>query len=207
MGQRIYFCHHCNKSEKESAEFPLEQENLENKISQSGSGENAYLKSHLLKIIFLQKKVRSYLKNKKLKEDQIDQKFKSILTSDNFIKSNAYISQLIQEIDNKFAESKDIKEVKLQDKIKYKGEILKNKKHGYGIQIWPDGTIYRGEWKDDNANGKGILIHSNGDKFFGEFINEKAYGYGVYIHKNGVIYEGRWVNDLQEGHGKETWPW
>lgn len=62
----------------------------------------------------------------------------------------------------------------------------KLKRHGYGIQKWPDGSKYEGYWKSDRANGFGKLYHSDGDLYEGEWLDDKAHGYGVYTHANGT---------------------
>lgn len=49
--------------------------------------------------------------------------------------------------------------------IIFKGSLKNNKKNGYGIQIWPDGTKYIGNWIDDSATGKGQIAHSDGDSY------------------------------------------
>jgi hypothetical protein len=41
------------------------------------------------------------------------------------------------------------------------------KKHGPGIQIWPDGARFEGEWLLGHATGKGRFWHSNGDYYEG----------------------------------------
>ena len=43
-----------------------------------------------------------------------------------------------------------------------------NQRHGFGVQIWNDGSKYEGQWKNDKANGKGRLIHADGDVYEGE---------------------------------------
>ena len=52
-----------------------------------------------------------------------------------------------------------------EHKTIYYGEwdIKNNKRHGRGIQVWPDGSKYIGYWKNNQAWGKGKLIHQDGD--------------------------------------------
>ena len=42
-----------------------------------------------------------------------------------------------------------------------------NQRHGFGMQIWPDGSKYVGYWENDLASGTGRLIHSEGDAYIG----------------------------------------
>lgn len=88
----------------------------------------------------------------------------------------------------------------------YKGQMKNGLRHGYGVQVWTDGSKYEGEWKNDKTNGYGRLIHSDGDVYEGEWIDDTACGIGKYYHVQGAVYEGQWKNDYQEGKGKETWP-
>merc|ERR1712032_630871 len=97
--------------------------------------------------------------------------------------------------------------VENEQKVIYYGEwdSKKNKRHGRGIQIWPDGSRYEGYWKDDKANYQGSLMHADGDLYEGEWLDDKAHGKGVYSHTDGSKYEGYWIEDKQEGQGKESW--
>ena len=63
-----------------------------------------------------------------------------------------------------------------------------NKRDGYGVQIWSDGSKYEGFWSNDKANGKGRLIHADGDVYEGEWLDDKAHGHGRYTHYDGAKY-------------------
>ena len=88
----------------------------------------------------------------------------------------------------------------------YTGERLNGKKHGHGVQIWPDSSRYDGMWENDQANGMGTLIHADGDVYEGMWLNDKAHGQGTYRHASGATYVGEWYEDKQHGQGVETWP-
>ena len=77
----------------------------------------------------------------------------------------------------------------------YQGERMYGKKHGHGIQVWPDSSRYEGEWQNDQANGKGTLVHADGDIYEGYWLNDKAHGQGTYKHANGATYVGDWFED------------
>jgi len=96
----------------------------------------------------------------------------------------------------------------LENNAKYQGQWSKssNMRHGYGIQVWSDGSMYQGFWKSDKANGKGRLIHADGDIYEGDWKDDKAHGKGVYKHTDGAEYNGDWREDKQDGKGVETWP-
>lgn len=102
-------------------------------------------------------------------------------------------------------EQRDI--VVLENGARYRGQwnINSNQREGFGVQIWPDGSIYEGQWKDNKANGNGRLIHADGDIYDGHWVADKAEGYGDYKHLDGSRYEGEWLLDKQHGKGKECW--
>lgn len=87
-------------------------------------------------------------------------------------------------------------EIVFEDGTVYKGQCKQGtKRHGFGIQVWPDGARYEGYWKDGVACGRGKFFHIDGDVYDGNWEGDKANGYGVYIHSNGSKYEGDWIND------------
>lgn len=46
-------------------------------------------------------------------------------------------------------------------------------RHGYGIQVWEEGSRFEGNWQYNQMNGYGKIFYSDGD-----------------------IYEGMWKDDL-----------
>jgi hypothetical protein len=85
---------------------------------------------------------------------------------------------------------------------KYEGMFKANKQTGYGKLFQLDGEVYIGEWRDGRINGNGIRYHSNGDKYTGQYVNNIRNGTGTYIFSNGDRYEGEWVNGKANGKGK-----
>jgi hypothetical protein len=79
-----------------------------------------------------------------------------------------------------------------------------NERHGFGMQIWPDGSKYVGYWKNDRTNGQGRLIHHDGDVYVGEWKDDLAHGIGEYTDATGMVYKGSWINDQQEGKGNRS---
>ncbi|KAL4427200.1 hypothetical protein ABPG74_013404 [Tetrahymena malaccensis] len=55
----------------------------------------------------------------------------------------------------------------------YKGEWLKDKKHGKGYYKWATGDSYKGDWRNDKMNGKGIFISRTGQTFSGMWNDNK----------------------------------
>ena len=52
----------------------------------------------------------------------------------------------------------------------WKGE----QRHGFGIQIWPDGAKYEGQWRNNKAHGKGRFYHVEGDVYDGDWVEDKV---------------------------------
>uniref|UniRef100_T1IHY9 Uncharacterized protein n=1 Tax=Strigamia maritima TaxID=126957 RepID=T1IHY9_STRMM len=55
----------------------------------------------------------------------------------------------------------------------YKGEWVNDKRSGFGIFIYADGSKYEGYWKDDRKSGNGIFFHKNGARFTYDFDEDK----------------------------------
>lgn len=80
------------------------------------------------------------------------------------------------------------------------------KRHGYGVFVWPDGARYEGEWAFNKAMGRGRYENAEGEVYDGEWLDDKANGIGTFTSKYGSVYTGNWKDDLQHGHGCEIWP-
>ena len=111
------------------------------------------------------------------------------------IESDLITTQELQEFLSKNNPLEDSIEVELrpttlcENKTIYYGEWDKknNKRHGRGIQVWPDGAKYLGYWKNNQANGQGKLIHQDGDIYEGDWQSDKPNGTGCYILKPIVL--------------------
>jgi len=57
----------------------------------------------------------------------------------------------------------------------YKGKINKEtlKKDGFGMQVFPDGTIFEGFFKNGRKNGKGRLLTHKGEVILGDWMGGK----------------------------------
>lgn len=94
---------------------------------------------------------------------------------------------------------KSVTNLELANNVVYTGQILRNKKHGFGVQRWADGAQYTGQWHNNSACGAGIFKHNDNDSFVGYWHKNAADGYGLYCHKDGRWYDGYWLNDHKEG--------
>lgn len=89
---------------------------------------------------------------------------------------------------------------------KYEGDFKDGIRHGRGIMTWKDGAKYDGEWKDGMRHGKGIMTWKTGEKYEGEFKNDERTGYGTYTWpetEKGYLfkYVGYFKNGDMEGKG------
>jgi hypothetical protein len=87
----------------------------------------------------------------------------------------------------------------------YTGSInLENKKHGYGISIYRNGSKYSGFWELNIFEGWGEMIDSEGNIIHSKFLNGFANGLGEKHSLNGNYYEGEFVDGLRSGKGVES---
>lgn len=66
-------------------------------------------------------------------------------------------------------EEQPVEEVRFKNGVVYKGEWKGNVRHGYGVQVWPDGARYEGYWENGKATGRGKFTHVDGDIYDGEW--------------------------------------
>ena len=51
----------------------------------------------------------------------------------------------------------------------FRGQVRNDKiRHGYGIQVWPDGKKYEGYWRNGERSGRGRLVYPEGDVYDGK---------------------------------------
>tara|TARA_B100001057_G_scaffold153147_1_gene153279 strand:- start:1231 stop:2679 length:1449 start_codon:yes stop_codon:yes gene_type:complete len=84
----------------------------------------------------------------------------------------------------------------------YEGNLINNKREGYGRFIFNDGTIYEGEFSGDKINGKGNMVWENGSLYQGNYLDGKRHGFGKFKWPNGDIYEGEFKDGNLDGIGK-----
>lgn len=79
----------------------------------------------------------------------------------------------------------------------YKGEYAAGEENGYGIYIYPDGSVYEGYFKDGMRHGQGKYRFASGDTYTGEFRNNVITGSGSYMFYNsGRVFSGEFVNGI-----------
>lgn len=109
--------------------------------------------------------------------------------------------------DNEF-EKQLIKELTAESQKKYKGQIVKGLRHGYGTQYYAgekDVIEYQGHWKESKKHGKGTLFYKTGYKFYdGEFKDDLFGGKGdLYDLDEFILYSGGFEAGKRSGKGKE----
>ena len=73
-----------------------------------------------------------------------------------------------------------MKTKKYKNGVIFKGEVNKDKRHGKGEQVWPDGRTYDGDWKDDTMHGRGTYKWPEGRQYYGDFLTDYMTGKGIY---------------------------
>lgn len=79
----------------------------------------------------------------------------------------------------------------------YRGEWKRFKRHGFGIQLFPNGSKFIGNWKKGVAEGFGRLEFVDGTLYEGNFVNNRIV-WGKLVYFNGTYFEGHFdgINDL-----------
>jgi hypothetical protein len=119
---------------------------------------------------------------------------------------------------------------KKEGEFEYKGNFENNKKNGYGIETYKDGSKYEGNFVNNKKSGKGIYRFANGEmyegnfennlyngegkylwgldrrKYEGEFKNGIISGKGVFTYNDGAIYHGYFENGEKNGEGFIEFP-
>ena len=84
----------------------------------------------------------------------------------------------------------------------YKGSWnLNNQRHGYGINISPEGNIYKGLWKEDKVVEYGLFLDLEGNYYKGGLKDGKSDGNGEMVVKDKYKYVGTFSDDYPNGNG------
>ena len=126
-------------------------------------------------------------------------------TFDEILKTNEFICDIEfpKKIENYKEENIfESKPIKFSNGEIYKGSWNKyNKRHGFGINISPDGNIYKGLWNNDKIGNYGLLLDSIGNYYIGELKDGKMEGKGELLLKYKIKYKGEFSNDIPNGKG------
>ncbi|OWK06015.1 RSPH1 [Cervus elaphus hippelaphus] len=99
---------------------------------------------------------------------------------------------------------------KFKNGARYIGEYVRNKKHGQGTFIYPDGSRYEetgskyvGAWVNGQQEGAAELIHLN-HRYQGKFLNKNPVGPGKYVFDIGCEQHGEYrLTDVERGEEEE----
>ena len=148
--------------------------------------------------------------------EKIKQSFENIVKYYGEFIQNKTVEQILEEINplaNKIELPKTIENYKepncfISPIIKFNnGEIyqgswnIKNQRHGYGININPDGNIFKGLWNQDKIGNYGLFLDSEGNYYKGELKDGKYEGEGEMLVKDKSKYIGTFINDYPNGKG------
>ncbi|XP_027882803.1 ankyrin repeat and MYND domain-containing protein 1 isoform X1 [Xiphophorus couchianus] len=80
------------------------------------------------------------------------------------------------------------------------------RREGFGVQEWPDGSKYEGEFLDDFKHGKGRYSWKNGEFYEGFFYKDLKHGDGEYCWPSGHKFIGKFYLNRKEGYGHLKYP-
>ena len=87
-------------------------------------------------------------------------------------------------------------------------------RHGYGIQLFgrnENDTLchYVGQWERDKKHGQGKFVHPDGSSYEGQYFEDKFQGEGTFIRSQSASfplypdwYKGAWRDGKMEGQGE-----
>nr|XP_061791044.1 ankyrin repeat and MYND domain-containing protein 1-like [Nerophis lumbriciformis] len=87
------------------------------------------------------------------------------------------------------------------DGSKYEGEFFNGLKHGKGKYTWRSGEFYEGSFYKDYRHGDGMYCWPTGNKFIGKFYLNWREGYGKHIFPDGATFKGLYHADQRFGPG------
>ncbi|CAD8214259.1 unnamed protein product [Paramecium octaurelia] len=117
----------------------------------------------------------------------------------NKILSGTYYNELLKPIIQIKELSIEFPQVRSQKN--YHGNLINNRREGFGRYQWNDGTYYVGEFVDNTMCGFGRMIYQDGRRYLGYWKNNEMDGYGEFEWPNGQIYIGSYIKDKKHGTG------
>nr|XP_014354205.1 PREDICTED: ankyrin repeat and MYND domain-containing protein 1 isoform X2 [Latimeria chalumnae] len=94
-----------------------------------------------------------------------------------------------------------VEEVDPKGCLRFSGIIVNDKKQGYGVQEWPNGSRYEGNFAHDLKHGYGEFAWANGEVYKGQFYKDHCHGDGIYTWPDGTRFVGTFYLDQKEGYG------
>ncbi|SPT20751.1 unnamed protein product [Triticum aestivum] len=88
----------------------------------------------------------------------------------------------------------------------YKGQWKLDRKHGHGLQTYPNGDTFDGSWVQGQMEGHGRYTWANGNSYVGTMRNGTMFGKGVLTWSaTGDSFQGNWLDGAMHGYGLYTW--
>ncbi|KAM3214877.1 hypothetical protein ACQJBY_067062 [Aegilops geniculata] len=89
----------------------------------------------------------------------------------------------------------------------YKGQWKLDRKHGHGLQTYPNGNTFEGCWVQGHMEGHGCrYTWANGNTYVGTMRNGTMFGKGVLTWSaTGDSFQGNWLDGAMHGYGLYTW--
>lgn len=92
----------------------------------------------------------------------------------------------------------------------YEGSWFRSRRHGFGTQVYTDGSRYTGNWEHDFRQGTGTIIYANQDCYEGNWCDNERHGLGSMGWKRGTahyveLYDGSWEKGIPNGKGVLTY--
>ncbi|MBI1250849.1 MAG: TIR domain-containing protein [Alphaproteobacteria bacterium] len=80
--------------------------------------------------------------------------------------------------------------------LRYEGEWLNDKRHGYGVYTWRSGALYLGAQREGPRTGAGVQSFPDGRRYEGEWLTDDYNGLGVLWSATGEPqFVGEWKED------------
>lgn len=84
---------------------------------------------------------------------------------------------------------------------RYEGEILDNKRNGFGTYYYNGGERYQGMWENNTKHGRGTMFYQNEEVYEGWWNSNLREGVGTIFYPNGDRYYGEWRENKKNGKG------
>eukprot|EP00741_Cyanophora_paradoxa_P023162 tig00021571_g22372.t1 len=91
---------------------------------------------------------------------------------------------------------------------RYEGNFVQGRREGQGTLYYdPEGkAYYRGEWQGDRKHGFGVMVYPSGNTYEGQWANDLKNGHGTMVWKaSRERYTGEWKDGVQTGRGEHLY--
>lgn len=86
----------------------------------------------------------------------------------------------------------------------YKGDFWHGSKHGQATLAWDDGRMYFGQFRNGKFHGHAEMSWPDGRRYTGEYADNQKHGEGIFVWADGRCYDGQWVTGKRHGIGTYT---